>query len=287
MNKRELNHKAFDARKYDIYKYFLVFFSEYDVNIDKKLSFEYIFNSSDNEKYRELLCIPYDFDSWDELVKIEYLMKQINSYLNFGNREPIYIHDMLPLKLLKYAKEKNIRLNCINHAIIFNAILLSFSIYSRCLWCMPMDISNLEFHVVNIAYVRKLQKWVFLDVSKNIICYKERIPLGPAEIRKSLVDNEKIEFNYLVEPWNAKVQNEYYKIYLTKNMFRFGAFAFNSASSNMEHYIYFNELNPKKYYPNHGVTKMVIGESVCIINYTCCEEQFWKAPEEVTRDRGK
>ena len=93
-----------------------------------------------------------------------------------------------PQKMLQQLKKGELG-SCFNDAVIFSAYLSSLGIISR-LWALEGDDGLGRFgHTVAEVFVKDLDKWVMVDVSKNIIFEKNGLPLSVLELRKEFLNN--------------------------------------------------------------------------------------------------
>lgn len=288
MEKKILDSKGFDLRKYNHYIYFLKFFSEYTDNSSRICECGFDFTSKELEKlcsYIKQLIFCHDELSGD-IPRILALVDCIYHILNINVlSEPVYLHGYAPYESIEIAQKKEIHLNCINHALILNAVMLAFGYFSKCIWCMPFDIANLEYHVIVTVYVESLRKWIFLDPSKNIFCTdEEKNILSPNEIRHHLVSDTFINFSTIHNNSSRfiKMSLDQYRIYLTKNMFRFGCFKESTYYQNdMSKQKTFYVLNPKNYYPTEGSYIEIRPSFKIDVQYTTNSNDFWSPPYEL------
>lgn len=225
MNLKILERKAFDMRNEDIYHYFLQLFQEFD----DKSSFEPFIFSYENKN-----SMLYDF-------KIKYALNNIASYGSDIDKSIClmrWVHHALPsgknaVHLMGCSPDEilsvnNKVVNCCNHAVVLNAALLSMGLHSRCVWCKSLDVSNLEYHVVNVVYISKYSKWIMLDSANQAVWYdKNGIPLGLMEIRRSLADNDPVKIGNGEIEWGGRyvsVRRNKYIAYMKKNCFRFSCY---------------------------------------------------------------
>ena len=104
--------------------------------------------------------------------------------------------------------------SCFNETIVFSAFLTSIGITSR-LWALEGDDELGRFgHTVAEVFIKDLNKWVMIDVSKNIIFKKRSIPLSVLELRKEFINgnaqkliiegklNPRISKEYVINKYN-------------------------------------------------------------------------------------
>lgn len=146
-----------------------------------------------------------------------------------------WAHDLVPhdgsqplprqrdaISLIEHAQSTGQGLNCRGLAIILSESLLSVGIKSRIVELLPRDFST-DSHVVTLAYLPELERWVFFDPSyRAYFVDAAGQPLGVAEIRASLRSGKAIianpEINYNGGPLDVD-----YPHYLSKNLYRFAS----------------------------------------------------------------
>jgi transglutaminase-like putative cysteine protease len=146
-----------------------------------------------------------------------------------------WVHDLIPhdgsqplprqrdaISLIEHAQSSGQGLNCRGLAIILSESLLSVGIQSRIVELLPRDFST-DSHVVTLAYLPELERWVFFDPSYqayfvNAVGQYQ----GIADIRANLINREtliaNLEINYNGGPVDVDYPN-----YLSKNLYRFAS----------------------------------------------------------------
>lgn len=272
-----LDRKAFDMRNEDIYHYFLNFFQEFD---DKDLYDPFMFSYEIQSGLLHDFSMKYKLNniasSGSDFEKGVRLMRWVHHILPSG-QEAIHLTGCSPDEVLS---RNNKVVNCCNHAIILNAALLAIGLYSRCIWCKPFDVANLEYHVVNVVYISEYDKWIMLDSANQAVWYGyDDIPLGLMEIRQALAADVPIKIGNGETEWNGRyisVRRKKYIAYMKKNCFRFSCYLKSSYLQEEETELV--ELVPKGYYPSTGYRKKVRNNHTLICRYTTNIQDFWQKP---------
>ncbi|MEK4250361.1 transglutaminase-like domain-containing protein [Paenibacillus sp. FSL W7-1287] len=138
------------------------------------------------------------------------------------------------VNVYKQMKDIKTGVNCKNVAIVMRDVLLLMGYYARYIICMPFNEDYEECHVVNIVYLPKMKKWIFIDPTMNAyIMNEEREILSIDEIRSSLSTGKKLLVSDTLK-WNGQSYDaDEYLSYLAKNMFRFACTATSNWATDM------------------------------------------------------
>lgn len=222
---------------------------DYDNDVDSWIEFQ---NNNDKELidlertfYIKKIAIgETDFD------RIISLMKYIHNELFFvgTNVSPSENNTYEIMKIKKTGS-----LFCSYQATVLLEMLLSIGIKAIKVSCLPKEFDG-DCHVVIISYLKDINKWVFFDPTFNTyFSDKDGNPLSLIEIRECYqrlqVDFKHIEIN---KQWELVMNgivcdsyDEWYKIYMAKNMFRFmfpNKSTFNFPSKTDSEFIFLNPL---------------------------------------------
>ncbi|WP_027624536.1 transglutaminase domain-containing protein [Clostridium lundense] len=204
-----------------------------------KIQFQYIHDQPQYELLKEKYMIEQVAGNDDELSKAINLLNWVfeNNYHNgrFNGPQPFNSLNLLNYSY-KNGKEKGI--SCFGLAIILSECLLSIGIKSRILHLLSFNPYDIDSHVVTIAYINKLNKWIMLDPTCN--CYfmdENKNILSPWEIREILgnqgylVCNKEVGYNDLSISFedlnNQRIQ------YMARNMFCMSTNLINTFNSQM------------------------------------------------------
>ena len=277
IDNKVLERKAFDIRNEDIYYYFLCQYQMFDYrNPNRLFPFSYDMKSDVLEDFGLKYEICRIAGSGSDLDKSIRLMNWVHQALPSG-RKTVHLTDCTPDEILS---QTDTIVNCCNHAMILNAALLAVGIYSRCIWCKPFDIANLEYHVVNAAYITQYDKWVMLDSANQVICFSDKgIPMDIMEIRQALIDNKSFRIGIDETRWRgryASICKKKYIVYMKKNYYRFSCYVRSSYMQEKEKELV--ELVPEGYYPFEGSRKKFRNNVMLTCYYTTNVQAFWQTP---------
>lgn len=109
--------------------------------------------------------------------------------------------------------------NCRMHSILLGEMLTAAGIPNRFITCLPYDKNDNDCHVVNIVWLKELNKWAMIDSDMHeYITDENGIPLSLEEMREYLINDKK--FN-IVPLTNNKIDKDYLTAYWTKNLYYF------------------------------------------------------------------
>lgn len=277
INSKVLERKAFDIRNEDIYHHFLCRYQTYE---HEDSGMEFPFSYDMNSKVLEDFCLKYGIrgiaGSGSDFDKSIQLMNWVYRVLPSGNNA-LHLMDCTPDEILSHTDKI---VNCCNHAIVLNAALLAVGIYSRCIWCKSLDVANLEYHVVNVAYIVQYDKWVMLDSANQVVCFDDKdIPMDLMEIRQALIDNKPFRIGDDETKWSSRyaaIREKKYIAYMKKNCFRFSCYLKSCYLQEKEKELV--ELVPEGYFPFEGSRKKVRNNLMLTCYYTTNLQAFWHAP---------
>lgn len=148
-----------------------------------------------------------------------------------------WLHDAIPhdgssmwpkcdynaISLYEICQREGRGLNCRFLAMMLNELYLACGIPSRFLTCQPKGYrTDSDCHVINMAWSKSLNKWVWMDPSFAAFVSDENgLLLHPGEVRERLVKDLPLVLNEDAN-WNHKVQQTvdgYLKDYMAKNLY--------------------------------------------------------------------
>jgi hypothetical protein len=146
---------------------------------------------------------------------------------------------MNSLDLLEYSYDKGAAqgLNCLNLSYILTECLLSIGVPARTVGIMPFSPYDSDNHVVTHAYIAGLDKWIMLDPTWcSYFKDAEGNILDVFELRAFLTDDRDVflneEFSYNGSKLITNSERvQYYKRYMTKNLFYFSTYEISSFGS--------------------------------------------------------
>lgn len=211
----------------------------------------------------------------------------------------------LPLKEMNLdgilTSSKNVIGNCFTLSTALTESLISLGFKSRYIRCMPFDYMDGDCHVVVEVFSNDLKKWIMIDPTFQ--CYlsdENNVILSIKELRKKLIENEKIKFNKEFNYNNEAYDRDEYLIYMSKNTFHFEMQQINGYGAETIENNFKLELSPlfydgkgnnlkfiectEKYIKSENINDEIIIQFLkdrkdIILNrtiYTHNEEEFWK-----------
>lgn len=285
MNEELLKKETFKLNRKETYLYFLRTYNEFNTlpfdNDYINYEYQYVFKDERLEKFSRAYGIREQVkNNHEEIETFSMMLNWVQGLCS--NVSPVLQRRFLnPFQIINYLKN-GINMNCISYATLLNAAYLSCGFYSRNVWCLPLDISEIEIHVVTCVFSKKYQKWMFFDAANGIYCIDQMgVPYDLMQFRNALICGEKIR-TITTSNWEKKYLNlnvERYLIYMSKNLFRFKSYNIsdfdNEANLNQKRIIC---LNPSKYFPTQGQDWIKINNKYICQTYTSDEQRFWVKP---------
>lgn len=125
--------------------------------------------------------------------------------------------------LWNYSRETGSGFNCKYHSVMLHEMLNAVGITNRIVWCMPMDSTDRDCHVVNHVWLPELEKWAMLDSDMNTyLTGTDGLPMSLPEIRADIT-GENLSRENMIVPANGGM--DFYKAYLAKNLYWFETLA--------------------------------------------------------------
>ncbi|MCB9183692.1 MAG: transglutaminase domain-containing protein [Flavobacteriales bacterium] len=210
-----------------------------------------------------------------------------------------WLHDLVPhdgqhdnpvvknaLSMVAECKRDHRGLNCRGLATVLNECYLALGYKSRFLTCMPIDTTDSDCHVINIAWSNDLNKWIWLDPSHDAWVMDETgALLGPWEVRERLVAGEPLILNPAAN-WNHRmstVREDYLLSYMAKNLYWLECpveSRYDTETRGEGKTIEYVQLLPLEHHTQKpDVVKRTGGSGNTIIEYrTNDPARFWAAP---------
>jgi hypothetical protein len=127
------------------------------------------------------------------------------------------------IDLINTCKAEGRGVNCRMLAIILNECYLSLGIKSRYITCMPREEKFDDCHVINMVYIKDLEKWIWIDPTFDAYVMDEKGNLlGVQEVRERLVKGQPLVLNADAN-WNREnlqTKQGYLENYMAKNLYR-------------------------------------------------------------------
>ncbi|WP_316802497.1 transglutaminase domain-containing protein [Pedobacter nototheniae] len=127
------------------------------------------------------------------------------------------------IDLIKVCREENRGVNCRMLATVLNECYLSMGITSRYITCMPKETNFDDCHVINMVYIKDLNKWIWIDPTFDSYVMDEKGGLlGIQEVRERLIKGMPLVLNADAN-WNRtslQTKEYYLQTYMAKNLYR-------------------------------------------------------------------
>lgn len=157
----------------------------------------------------------------DEFTRARNLMRWVHRTVRHDGNRPNPA-PMLSGVLLAACENGRGTSNCRGLATILNDALLATGFTARHLTCLPADSTDPDCHVVNMVFLEREQRWVYIDPTHDAWFEDAhgRV-LGPLEIRAALAAGDSLVIGGGLD-WNGEaVSRAHYRNYMTKNFYRF------------------------------------------------------------------
>ncbi len=124
------------------------------------------------------------------------------------------------IALWEYTRNVEPAFNCRLHSIMLHELLSSVGIKNRFVTCLPQDSLDSDCHVVNLVWLKEMDKWAMLDSDMQawINTPDDETPLSLAEIRELTIKGQPMIMNPLLD---KEPNSAYYFSYLAKNLYWF------------------------------------------------------------------
>lgn len=177
-----------------------------------------------DENYYKYLFRKYNMNklkSDDEITTCVNVLRWVHEQMLFSDVLP-YVGELKTDEILGFCRNKRVTLNCALHSIVLSELLISMGIHCRSIQCLPFDPLDNDSHFINHAYIATKNKWIALDPSfATYFSDKHTEYCNLADIRQNIATNVDYQINFVTRFRNTQFDIEWYKAYLTKNVFRF------------------------------------------------------------------
>ncbi len=178
-------------------------------------------------RVREYFNLDSIAGSGDDISRMKNIMYWLHDAIPHNGSSSWPDCDFNAIDLYELCRREGRGLNCRFLAMVLNELYLAAGIPSRFLACMPKNHRvDTECHVINMAWSRSLNKWVWMDPSFAAFVSDENgLLLHPGEVRERLRRNLPLVLNENAN-WNHETKQtvDYYvKEYMAKNLYWFQA----------------------------------------------------------------
>ena len=193
--------------------------SIYASNTDNSLHFTY---TPDADRAKEIYnyfrldtLINDNMSTWDKALKItKFTVAQIPHL----NQKGIIEHRNA-IDIWEFAKNTEPGVNCRMHSIFLSELFFAAGITNRFITCRPLSSTDDDCHVVNVAWIPEMEKWVMLDSDMcAYITDDNGIPLSLQEMRINMANGGAFNINFLK---SVVFSADYYRAYWAKNLYWF------------------------------------------------------------------
>lgn len=158
----------------------------------------------------------------NEVSKVLNLLHWIHSLIpHDGNHDNPTVKNAM--NMIAVCKKEQRGLNCRGLATVLNECYLSLGIKSRFITCMPKDSIFQDCHVINMVWIKDLQKWIWVDPTNDAYVMDEKGELlSPEEVRERVINGKMLILNPDAN-WNHKVsttKEDYLYNYMAENLYR-------------------------------------------------------------------
>ncbi|MBN1251987.1 MAG: transglutaminase domain-containing protein [Bacteroidales bacterium] len=153
-------------------------FSDYQDNIyldslKKEFKYDSLITNISNDLEKALILLAWTNKQWEHSMSNEPEKSDAISILN------------------EVKEGKSFR--CVEYGIVLAEVLKSVGIPARTLGLKTKIVEKIKIaagHVVTEAYIKDLNKWIFLDGQMNLIPALNGIPLNGVEFQKAIINNK-------------------------------------------------------------------------------------------------
>ena len=125
--------------------------------------------------------------------------------------------------MLRECKRDGLSINCRGLATILNEVYLAAGYQSRMVTCMPKDTNDNDCHVINVVYMPRMRKWVWMDPTFMAYVMDEKGNLlSIEEVRSRMVHNKPLILNADANRNSGFRQRKgwYLDYYMAKNLYK-------------------------------------------------------------------
>lgn len=197
---------------------------KYD-HADKRSVPQFTYQSADAPplvKIRKDLKLDSIAGKGDELSKVFNLLHWIHNLVKHdgSSNNPTLKN---AIDIINTCKTEGRGVNCRMLAIVLNECYLSLGIKSRYITCMPRESQFDDCHVINMVFIKDLDKWIWIDPTFDAYVMDEKGNLlGVQEVRERLVKGQPLVLNADAN-WNREslqTKKGYLENYMAKNLYR-------------------------------------------------------------------
>lgn len=202
-------------------------------------------------------------DTWNSAIAVAQIICANIPHEN----QTIEPTDKTAIGLWQYNKKFNSGINCKYHSVMLHEMLNAIGIHNRIIWCMPMDSTDRDCHVVNHVWLPEYNKWAMLDSDMNTFMIgTDGVPMSIPEIRTALIKNNQCSEHAIL---SSNSRTNYYKSYLAKNLYWF------ETLQETGYNLYYKPMNYIRLLPANFSGFRKNGNSTVV---TSDEEKFWTKP---------
>lgn len=167
---------------------------KFDERLDGR-SFDFTWGDL-NDPYLIDLRTRYDLEgiisgSKNDLERVEKLCHWVHGlWKHNGRNEPI---KKGPISIIEEAKRGK-RFRCVEYSVVLSGCLNAVGIPARIVSLMTKDVETRKSgagHVVVEAYLRDMEKWIFVDPQWDVIPCLDGVPLNAVEFQRMLAKRKK------------------------------------------------------------------------------------------------
>ena len=174
-------------------------------------------------RVREYFKLDSIAGSGDDISRMKNIMYWLHDAIRHDGSSSWPDCDYNAIDLYELCHREGRGLNCRFLAMVLNELYLACGIPSRFLTCQSkaFTIDN-DCHVINMAWSRSLNKWVWMDPSFAAFVTDENgLLLHPGEVRERLITGRPLVLNEDAN-WNHEIKqtvDHYLKEYMAKNLY--------------------------------------------------------------------
>jgi hypothetical protein len=225
--------------------------------------------------------------SGNDVSKVLNVMHWLHNFISHDG-----MYENPPVKnakeMIAYCRQHRTGLNCRGLATVLNECYLSLGFKSRFVTCLPKDSLHIDpdCHVINMVYINKLNKWVWVDPTNDAYVMDEKGNLlSIEEVRERLVNGKTLILNPDAN-WNHKtstIKDEYLYSYMAKNLYMIECPAssqYDTETAKQGKTVDYIKLIPLDYFSQKPDKSQETGKSgLSMINYnTNNSSLFWAKP---------
>lgn len=174
-------------------------------------------------RVREYFNLDSIAGSGDDISRMKNLMYWLHDAIRHDGSSSRPDCDYNAIDLYELCRREGRGLNCRFLAMVLNELYLACGIPSRFLTCQSWGFrTDIDCHVINMAWSRSLNKWVWMDPSfAAFVADENGRLLHPGEVRERLIQGRPLVLNEDAN-WNHEMKQTvegYLKDYMAKNLY--------------------------------------------------------------------